>query len=122
MRTANYHNLKIAVLWLAVPNKDLATKKVQALGIGKWGHTAKYERIYSWQLGQLLSPVHFGEHRRQKWKGLPTNSRNSTSGKRETFEAAHQRNCWPGMRHSEVTSEVTVTCLPMYARQAQCSI
>ena len=41
----------------------------------------------------------------ERGKGLPTNSRNRTCGKRETFEVAHERDWWPALRHSEVTSE-----------------
>jgi competence protein CoiA len=62
-RTANYHSLNIAVLWIALQNSDLATNKYSPSAWEKWVHTANYGRVYYWQSGQLLRPVHFGEHK-----------------------------------------------------------
>lgn len=62
-RTANYHTLNIAVLWIALPSSDLSTNKYSPSAWEKWVHAANYGRVYYWQSGQLLTPVHFGEHK-----------------------------------------------------------
>jgi competence protein CoiA len=62
-RTANYHKLNIAVLWIALPNPDLRTDKYSPSAWEKWVHAANYGRVYYWQSGQKLSAVHFGEHK-----------------------------------------------------------
>jgi competence protein CoiA len=62
-RTANYHSLSIAVLWVALPTSDLSTNKYSPSAWEKWVHAANYGRVYYWQAGQTLRPVHFGEHK-----------------------------------------------------------
>lgn len=62
-RTANYHSLNVAVLWVALPNSDLTTNKYSPSAWEKWAHAANFGRVYFWQAGQLLRPVHFAEHK-----------------------------------------------------------
>lgn len=62
-RTANYNRLNIAVLWVALPFSELATKKYSPSAWEKWVHAANYGRVYYWQSGQILRAVHFGEHK-----------------------------------------------------------
>lgn len=62
-RTASYHSLNIAVLWVALPSVKLESDKYSPSAWEKWVHAANYGRVYYWQSGQKLRPVHFGEHK-----------------------------------------------------------
>lgn len=64
-RTANYHALGIAVLWVLLPRDELRTDKFSAKEFEKWCHAAYYGRVYYWTEGEVLQPVHFDEY--QLW-------------------------------------------------------
>lgn len=59
-RTANYHALGITVLWLALPNESIFSKKYSPSAWEKWVHAAYFGRVYYWLHGQTVQPVHFG--------------------------------------------------------------
>lgn len=58
-RTANYHRLGIAVLWIALHKPELETAKYSPNAWEKWCHAAYFGRVYYWVGGQCLRPTHF---------------------------------------------------------------
>jgi len=61
-RTANYYNLGVAVLWVGLPDSELSSEKYSPSVWERWCHAAYFGRIYYWDSGQVLRPVHFGPH------------------------------------------------------------
>ena len=58
-RTAEYHRLGIAVLWIGIPNGDLGLSKYSPAAWERWCHAAYFGRVYYWAGGQTLRPVHY---------------------------------------------------------------
>lgn len=58
-RTAAYHRLGIAVVWVALPEGRLDFDRYSPAGWERWCHAAYFGRVYYWQQGQLLRPIHF---------------------------------------------------------------
>lgn len=61
-RTAEYHRLGIAVLWVGIPNGDLGLSRYSPAAWERWCHAAYFGRVYYWSGGQTLRPVHFAPH------------------------------------------------------------
>lgn len=58
-RTANYHRLGIAVIWVALSNGDLDFERYSPSAWERWCHAAYFGRVYYWSQGQALRPLHF---------------------------------------------------------------
>lgn len=58
-RTAQYHQLGIAVLWIGIPNGDLGLSRYSPAAWERWCHAAYFGRVYYWAGGQALRPVHY---------------------------------------------------------------
>jgi competence protein CoiA len=58
-RTANYHRLGIAVVWVALPDSDLSFSRYSPSAWERWCHAACFGRVYYWVQGQWLRPVHY---------------------------------------------------------------
>ena len=58
-RTAEYHRLGIAVLWIGIPNGDLGLSRYSLAAWERWCHAAYFGRVYYWAGGQTLRPIHF---------------------------------------------------------------
>ena len=58
-RTAAYHRLGIAVLWIGIPNGDLGLSRYSPAAWERWCHAAYFGRVYYWAGGQTLRPVHY---------------------------------------------------------------
>ncbi|MDM0031336.1 competence protein CoiA family protein [Variovorax sp. J22P271] len=58
-RTAEYHRLGIAVLWIDIPNGDLGLSRYSPAAWERWCHAAYFGRVYYWAGGQTLRPVHY---------------------------------------------------------------
>jgi len=58
-RTENYHQLGIAVLWIALHRPELESEKYSPNAWEKWCHAAYFGRVYYWAGGQSLRPTHF---------------------------------------------------------------
>lgn len=61
-RTANYHRLGVAVLWLGLPASLPVERKYSPKAWEKWCHAAYFGRVYFWSHGQVIQPVHFGTY------------------------------------------------------------
>lgn len=61
-RTANYHKLGVAVLWLGLPAALPVESKYSPKAWEKWCHAAYFGRVYFWSHGQVIQPVHFGDY------------------------------------------------------------
>lgn len=61
-RTANYHRMGIAVLWVALPTKELYSDRYSPKAWEKWLHAACFGRVYYWIDGQELLPVHYDSY------------------------------------------------------------
>lgn len=62
-RTEKYQKLGIAVLWIGLPRPEIFTNKYNPQAWERWCHAAYYGRVYYWQDGQCIRPVHFGPYR-----------------------------------------------------------
>lgn len=62
-RTMNYQQLGIAVLWIGLPRTEIFTTKYNPQAWERWCHAAYYGRVYYWQDGQCLRPVHFSPYK-----------------------------------------------------------
>lgn len=58
-RTANYHRLGIAVVWVAMPDGELDFDRYSPCAWKRWCHAACFGRVYHWAQGQWLRPVHY---------------------------------------------------------------
>jgi competence protein CoiA len=58
-RTANYHRLGIAVIWVALPDGELDFERYSPSAWERWCHAAYFGRVYYWMQGQVLRPVHY---------------------------------------------------------------
>jgi competence protein CoiA len=58
-RTARYHRLGIAVVWVALPDGDLSFDRYSPSAWERWCHAACFGRVYYWARGQWLRPVHY---------------------------------------------------------------
>ena len=59
-RTANYHRLGIAVVWVALPNGNQEFERYSPSAWERWCHAACFGRVYYWVHGQVLRPIHYG--------------------------------------------------------------
>jgi competence protein CoiA len=58
-RSANYHRLGIAVLWIGLPPAQPFGDKYAPRAWEKWCHAAYFGRVYFWTAGEIIQPVHF---------------------------------------------------------------
>jgi competence protein CoiA len=58
-RTANYHRLGIAVVWVALPDGEIGFSRYSPSAWERWCHAACFGRVYYWAQGQWLRPVHY---------------------------------------------------------------
>lgn len=61
-RTRHYDRLGIYVLWLALPDANLAGDIYSPKQWEKWLHATYYGRVYYWLYGLTIRPVHFGSY------------------------------------------------------------
>lgn len=61
-RTRNYHQLGVFVLWIALPSVALKSEKYSPSAWEKWCHATYFGRVYYWEHGQNLTPVHFDQY------------------------------------------------------------
>lgn len=61
-RTANYHRLGIAVLWIGLPTDLPSSRKYSPKAWEKWCHAAYFGRLYFWSYGQVVQPVHLAPY------------------------------------------------------------
>lgn len=61
-RTANYHKLGIAVLWLGLWAPALSESRYRPKAWEKWCHAAYFGRVYYWKTGLIIRPIHFATY------------------------------------------------------------
>lgn len=61
-RTANYHRLGIAVLWVGVRSEAPSPMRYAPRAWERWCHAAYFGRVYYWVKGQILSVMHFAPY------------------------------------------------------------
>jgi competence protein CoiA len=61
-RTVNYYKLGVAVLWVGLHSSELSGGKYSPRVWERWCHAAYFGRVYYWESGQVLRPVHFGPY------------------------------------------------------------
>lgn len=61
-RTIKYEKLGIHVLWLALLNNNLESKKYNPKAWEKWCHATYFGRVYYWLEKLTVAPVHFMEY------------------------------------------------------------
>lgn len=61
-RTATYRALGVAVLWVGLPTDHLDDERYSPTAWEKWCHAAYFGRVYYWESGETLTPVHFNPH------------------------------------------------------------
>lgn len=61
-RTANYHKLGIAVLWLGLWTPTLGADRYKPKAWEKWCHAAYFGRVYYWKAGLIIHPIHFAPY------------------------------------------------------------